>query len=109
MNKNECINGTKRTREQMLAECVRLCQNDSNINRLILFGSVAKGTDTEDSDIDLCIDTTYDIHDRGLFLIFTGIEKACGFACDLLIYSYLSGSIKQEVDTNGVVLYGHSV
>lgn len=88
-----------------LAECVRLCHNDKNIKRLILFGSVADGTNTEDSDIDLCIDTTYDIRDPGLFKICADINKACGYMCDLLHYNRLAGPIKQEVDRKGVILY----
>ncbi len=78
---------------------------DYGISRAVLFGSVAKKTATDKSDLDLLV--TSDLH--GLrFVGFTeAVRRAAQMPVDILDISHIeSGSkIQQEIEKTGVVLY----
>ena len=90
---------------EILSTCIAICKADNHVKRLILFGSLANGTDTPDSDIDLCLDTSYAARNNGLFALCSEISRACRYNCDILQYSLIGGRIKREIDKNGIVLY----
>lgn len=77
-------------------------ENNKNINRVILFGSRAKGTYKINSDIDICIDAskigrgtiTYDIDD------IIGI-----YSCDILFYDSLNKEISDQINRAGIEIY----
>lgn len=91
--------------QAILQCCVEICRADKNVKRLILFGSHADGTSSANSDIDLCLDTNYDIRDPGLYALCSKITRTCCANFDLLQYNYIAGKIKREIDQNGKVLY----
>ena len=77
-----------------------------NIKKAILFGSTAKGTNTENSDIDLVVDGNL----RGFkfFGFLEEVTKLLDNEIDLIEQSQIiKGSrIDEEINKYGVVIYG---
>ncbi len=73
--------------------------------RAVLFGSVASGADTEDSDLDLLVDSGL----RGLKFVglVEAIREAVGMPVDVFDVTHIEkGSrIDQEIQTTGVTIY----
>lgn len=76
-----------------------------NVKRVIIFGSSITDDCTEDSDIDICLDTEYDCKNRDFFKIYGNIEIIAEDLCDILIYRKLNGDLKREIDKKGVTVY----
>lgn len=76
-----------------------------NLKRAVLFGSYAKGTPTEKSDIDLLVDSGL----RGLrFIGLTeDIKRTVGKDVDILDVTHIerNSRIEQEISATGVTLY----
>lgn len=76
-----------------------------DISRAVLFGSVAKGTATKKSDLDLLVDSRL----RGLKFVgfMEAIRQAVGMPVDVFDVSHIEqGSlIDQEIRSSGVVIY----
>lgn len=79
--------------------------DDYGISRAILFGSVAKGTATEKSDLDLLVDSKL----RGLKFVgfMEAVHQAVGMPVDILNVSHIEkGSrIEHEINSTGVTIY----
>lgn len=79
--------------------------NDYGISRAILFGSVAKGTAVDTSDLDLLVDSSL----RGLkFVGFVeAVRCAVGMPVDILDIAHIeNGSqIDREIQSTGVTIY----
>ena len=76
-----------------------------DISRAVLVGSVAKGTATKKSDLDLLVDSRL----RGLKFVgfMEAIRQAVGMPVDVFDVSHIEqGSlIDQEIRSSGVVIY----
>lgn len=76
-----------------------------NINRAVLFGSVAKGTNSLNSDIDLLVDSNL----KGLEFIglLEDIQETVNVSVDLFDISHIEkGSlVDREIEKTGVVIY----
>lgn len=75
---------------------------DKDIKKVILFGSRAKGNESYNSDIDLCIDCPrnhrFDVIDK--------IDDIIGiYSADILFLDSLNPEIKKQIETYGVDLY----
>lgn len=79
--------------------------HDYGISRAILFGSVAKGTAAEKSDLDLLVDSKL----RGLKFVgfMEAVRQAVGMPVDILNVSHIEkGSrIEHEIHATGVTIY----
>ena len=75
------------------------------VARAVLFGSVASGTDTEDSDLSLLVDSGL----RGLKFVglVEAIREAVGMPVDVFDVTHIEkGSrIDQEIQATGVTIY----
>ncbi len=75
------------------------------VRRAVLFGSVAKGTHTEKSDLDVLVDS------RLTGLRFVGLlealQQVTGMRVDLLDVSHLErgSTAEEEIERSGVVIY----
>jgi predicted nucleotidyltransferase len=101
-----------------LDRIVNTLANTGIVSRILLFGSYAKGEETPNSDIDLCVLTT--IKDNGRRLTEISIDfrvkllKVQNSALDLLTYNQDDflvraahpHSIQHEIMEHEVVLYG---
>ena len=79
--------------------------HDYGISRAVLFGSVAKGTATEKSDLDLLVDSKL----RGLKFVgfMEAVRQAVDMPVDILNISHIEkGSrIEHEINSTGVTIY----
>lgn len=79
--------------------------DDYGISRAVLFGSVAKGTATDKSDLDLLVDSKL----RGLRFVgfIEAVRRAVGMPVDVFDISHIeNGSrIDREIHSTGVTIY----
>lgn len=75
------------------------------ILRAILFGSVAKGTATPKSDLDLLVDSR--LHGLKFVGFMEAIRKAAGMPVDVLDVSHIEqgSQIENEIKSSGVTIY----
>ena len=78
--------------------------NSYGISRAVLFGSVAKGTATEKSDLDLLVDCNL----RGLKFVgfIEAVRCAVGMPVDILDISHIEkdSKIDREIHSKGVMI-----
>ena len=76
-----------------------------HIRKAILFGSYSKGVASENSDIDLLVDSGL----KGLKFVglIEDIRKAVGKEVDVLDIAHIekNSSIEKEIETSGVTIY----
>ena len=82
---------------------------DDRVNRIVLFGSYAKGQARVNSDIDLYLDSGRRITGFDFFDLKAAIEEALNTEIDLLPdLDVIAGSlIAQEIDRYGITVYGN--
>ena len=80
--------------------------NTYGISRAVLFGSMAKGTATEKSDLDLLVDSKL----KGLKFVgfMEAVHQAVGMPVDVFDVTHIEkGSrIEREIFATGVTIYG---
>lgn len=78
---------------------------DYNISRAVLFGSIAKGTATEKSDLDLLVDSKL----RGLNFVgfMEAVRQAVGMPVDVFDVTHIekNSRIEREIRSTGVTIY----
>lgn len=76
-----------------------------NVTRAVLFGSVAKGTATEKSDVDLVVDSGL----RGLKFVglMEAIREALSSEVDVFDRTHIEGGSKleREIRNTGIIIY----
>jgi uncharacterized protein len=100
-----------------LDKIVRTLAETGIVTKIILFGSYARGDETPDSDIDLCVITP--VQDRRPIELMSGFRKELRgvktMPLDLLAFnqdefdSYVNcpASFQHEIAEEGVLLYEH--
>ena len=80
---------------------------DTEINKIILFGSYAKNVATENSDIDLVIDSRGKLMGFKLFSLISKIEELFNKNVDAFEISEIikDSLIEKEISTTGVIVY----
>lgn len=75
------------------------------IARAVLFGSVAKGTYTEKSDLDLLVDSQ--LHGLKFVGFMEAVRLAVGMPVDILNVSHIEkdSKIEHEINSTGVTIY----
>lgn len=79
--------------------------HDYGISRAVLFGSVAKGTATEQSDLDLLVDSK--LHGLKFVGFMEAVRRAVGMPVDVFDVTHIEkGSrIEREIRSTGVTIY----
>ncbi|MCL1833243.1 MAG: nucleotidyltransferase domain-containing protein [Leptospirales bacterium] len=77
------------------------------IYRAILFGSYAKGEATDNSDIDIVIDSRGELHGLDFFAVLDGIVETLNKPVDLIEISEIKhdAPILEDIRQEGIVLY----
>ena len=77
------------------------------IDRAILFGSYAKGSQTKASDIDIVIDSNGKIRGIDFFGILEDMTEALEIPIDLIEASQIieGGRVQREIAKTGIVIY----
>ena len=77
-------------------------ENNTTIEKVIIFGSRAKGTENINSDIDLCID--YIGKRKGT--IVEEIDEVIGiYSCDIIFLNSLNENIEKQIARDGIEIY----
>ena len=75
------------------------------VKKAVLFGSVSKGTNTENSDVDILVDSNL----KGLkFLgLLERIKEVCGMEVDLIDVSHIekNSAVENEIRKTGKIIY----
>ncbi len=79
--------------------------HDYGISRAVLFGSIAKGTATEKSDLDLLVDSK--LHGLKFVGFMEAVCQAVGMPVDILDISHIEkgSKIDHEINSTGVTIY----
>ncbi len=75
---------------------------EEDIQKVVLFGSRARGTARYNSDIDLCIDYI----GKQKWKIREDIDDIVGiYSCDVLFFDALNEDIKRQIERDGKTIY----
>ena len=79
--------------------------DDYGISRAVLFGSVAKGTSTDKSDLDLLVDSK--LHGLRFVGFMEVVRRAVGMPVDVFDVSHIEAGSKidREIHSTGVTIY----
>lgn len=79
--------------------------NSYGISRAVLFGSVAKGTATDKSDLDLLVDSK--LHGLRFVGFMEAVRSAVGMPVDVFDVSHIENGSKidREIHLTGVTIY----
>ena len=94
-----------RSKQDVVAKLCGLAKRYPYVKRMIVFGSAASNTCSEESDIDICFDISCDPQNIGVFNLNKEANKICDYNCDILFYNLLGTRLKSEIDAKGVVVY----
>lgn len=88
--------------ESVYRRLLKYFSEQCSIERVVLFGSRAKGLETVNSDIDLCIKMK--LEGRGRVVL--DIEELIGvYACDIVFEDRIAGAIKDQIQRDGIIIY----
>lgn len=89
--------------KKMLSEIL----NNTDVQKAVLFGSYAKNTPTETSDIDILIDSNGKIKGLKFFAIIDMIREKFNKDVDVIEKSEIdrNSKIEREIEETGVVVY----
>lgn len=88
--------------EKVYKRLINYFENNSDIEKIILFGSRAKGMENINSDIDLCID--YVGKSKGT--VVEEINDIIGiYSCDIVFFDSLSENIEKQISRDGIEIY----
>lgn len=90
--------------EEIYQEMITIFKDISEINKVILFGSRAKGTYKPTSDIDLAVELTDD--SKKLLLIRKLDEMRCALKFDVLNRKQIKNEqLIHDIEKEGIVIY----
>ena len=88
--------------EKVYKKLIDYFEYNNTIEKVIIFGSRAKGTENINSDIDLCIG--YKGKSKGT--IVEEISDIIGvYSCDIVFLDLLNENIKKQIDRDGIEIY----
>ncbi|MGL5354493.1 MAG: nucleotidyltransferase domain-containing protein [Clostridium sp.] len=92
--------------EKVYSNLIRYFKNSNEINKVIIFGSRAKGTAKTNSDIDFCIECLENY--KGT--IASEIDDIIGiYSCDIVFIGSLNNEIENQINRDGIVIYEKEV
>lgn len=109
------VNHIHPIKQRMVKDIVDVARLDSNVKRIIIYGSSIRYDCDITSDLDICIDWTNDCYDAdGVLKPFTQnmrktISQVTKGHADVVNYSYLKGTIVEEAVKEGVTVYEYNV
>lgn len=88
-----------------IKEIVEPIAKEYGIRRVYLFGSYAKGTATEDSDVDLLIETGRKMTLLGLSGMRQDVSQSLNLSVDLVTMGALDDDFRASIEGSEVLLY----
>lgn len=88
--------------EKVYKRLINYFENNIDIEKIILFGSRAKGIENINSDIDLCI--SYIGKSKGTLV--EEINDIVGvYSCDIVFFDSLNKNIEKQIARDGIEIY----
>lgn len=88
--------------DKVYKRLINYFESNIDIKKIILFGSRAKGIESVNSDIDLCID--YIGKSKGT--VVEEINDIVGvYSCDIVFFDSLNENIEKQVARDGIEIY----
>jgi predicted nucleotidyltransferase len=88
--------------EKVYNNIIRYFNENNKIEKVILFGSRAKGNYKNNSDIDLCIKCSSKV--KGT--IKEEIDEIIGiYSCDIVFFDHLNDEIKEQIERDGIEIF----
>lgn len=86
---------------------LRSCLSRQPINRVWIFGSFARGEETEESDVDLLVEYRSDVHVNLLTIggLYTDLRETLGRDVDIVEDGYLCDFAKASADRDKILIY----
>jgi len=100
------LNKVNKIKEDMINYVVKTAEESKLDVVIYLFGSAIRDDCTEDSDIDLAIDTDLDICDSRLVMLYRNIRRACDRNCDVIYFPVVSDGAFRDNILKGIRIYG---
>lgn len=101
------ISGIADIKRNMIDKICDLAEKSEIVRRVIVFGSAADGTCTDESDVDICFDISCDTKGRATFHLSREATRICDYNCDIFFYNLIGNKLKREIDEKGVIVYEH--
>ena len=95
-------------KRKQVEECIKIASENSDIKKIIIFGSAVRNDCTKESDVDMCIKLKKDADKLAFHYTKVSLEKACDNNCDILIFDSLKDWFKKKIEAEGVTVYGLS-
>ena len=99
------VSGIDKSKEPIVSILCNMAESSDIIKRIIVFGSAASKTCTDESDIDICYDLSCTTKDARARELDVQTAKICDYNCDIVYYGIIGSRLKHEIDTKGVVVY----
>lgn len=109
------VNRIHPLKQQLVKDIVVEAKNDSEVKRIIIFGSSTRYDCDITSDLDICIDWKSPCYDKeGVLKPFTrnmrkAISRITKGCADVVNYDYLDGTDIANAVNEGVVVYEYNV
>ncbi|MFT8340390.1 MAG: nucleotidyltransferase domain-containing protein [Clostridium beijerinckii] len=88
--------------EKIYKRLINYFEYNRNIEKVILFGSRAKGIEKINSDIDLCVDYI----GKGKGTVVDEINDIIGvYSCDIVFLNSLNEEIEKQIARDGIEIY----
>ncbi|MBQ9003266.1 MAG: nucleotidyltransferase domain-containing protein [Eggerthellaceae bacterium] len=90
------------------AKIAEIARDFDYITTVTLFGSMARGEQTDDSDVDVAIETDAPykwMGERGVGRFVARVEEAVGRSVDLVKTKYCSEDLAEEIERSGRTVY----
>lgn len=92
--------------EKVYKELINYFKDNNEIEKVVLFGSRAKGNENINSDIDLCIDYT----GKSKGTVVEKINNIIGvYSCDIVFLDSLNENIENQIARDGIEIYSKSI
>lgn len=102
----EKINFIKRNKIYNGLKFIEKCNNSQKcINKVYIFGSSIRDDCTNESDVDVCLDSDCEMFDRNLLKIYGEFEKVVDNLCDIMILNKASKKFQNQILDNGILVY----
>ena len=103
MTKN--ISMIDKSKQSIVQRLCDLSEKTPIVTKLLVFGSAASNTCTEDSDIDICFYINTDVSDKRAFNLTCDAAEICDDNCDILYSSLIGPGFREKIESKGVVVY----
>ena len=105
MNTSHNLKKIHRLKRKQVESCIDIAKRHPEVQRMIVFGSAVTDDCSETSDVDICLDIKGITRGRKFYELSRDLSWACDHNCDILTYTKLNNSFKEEVNKKGVVVY----